>query len=409
MGMRAAGGDRHKDSGVGLDQVLKDLLPETVEGARVRSEGEFDRMAAPFERRIVIFGMGYLGDLALGGLRGAGIEPLAFCDNNTRLWGSQKDGIAAMSPAEAAARYKDSAAFVVAIYNSAAPRAQLQSLGCTRIVPYPVLFWKHWRTMPREDRLELPSRILERAGEMAAGYELLSDERSRREFEAQIRWRCRLDYDCLPRADDPREMYFPASLFTVLPEEVFVDCGAYDGDSIRTFLEASGGQFGRIYAWEADERNRGALRRYLEELSPATAGRVEILPYAVGARNETVRFCSEGTVGSRVAEDGAGQEVECRTIDSVLGNAGSTLIKMDIEGAEPEALRGAADTMAQWRPVIAACVYHKCEHLWEIPQLLKAGNPEYRIFLRRYAEDCWETVYYAIPPERLAAGEGAQA
>ena len=257
--------------------------------------------------------------------------------------------------------------------------------------------------MPKEDRLELPHRILERAGEMAAGYELLADKQSRREFCAQIRWRCLLDYGCLPPADDPREMYFPAGLFALTPAEVFVDCGAFDGDSIRAFLGASHGRFGKIYAWEADGGNCSALRDYCSGLGAETAAKVEILPYAVGARNGTVRFCAEGSVGSRMADSGETQEVECRTIDSVLADAAPTLIKMDIEGAEPDALRGAAQTMAHSSPVMAACVYHKCDHLWELPQLMKLANPDYRIFLRRYAEDCWETVYYAVPPERLAA------
>lgn len=61
--------------------------------------------------------------------------------------------------------------------------------------------------MPNEDRLELPERILERAGEMRPGYELLSDEASRREFRAQIRWRCLMDYSCLPAPSDPSEMF----------------------------------------------------------------------------------------------------------------------------------------------------------------------------------------------------------
>ena len=47
------------------------------------------------------------------------------------------------------------------------------------------------------------------------------------------------------------------------------------------------------------------------------------------------------------------------------------------------------------------CAYHRCRDLWEFPALLKAANPDYSIFLRRYAEECWETVYYAIPSERL--------
>ena len=57
--------------------------------------------------------------------------------------------------------------------------------------------------------------------------------------------------------------------------------------------------------------------------------------------------------------------------------------------------------MQRSRPVMAVCAYHHCEDLWTLPQLLKSANSDYHIFLRRYAEDCWETVYYAIPPERL--------
>ena len=111
---------------------------------------------------------------------------------------------------------------------------------------------------------------------------------------------------------------------------------------------------------------------------------------------------SECFEGSKVVDTGATQEVECRSLDSALAGATPTYIKMDIEGAELEALAGARQTMARCRPVMAVCAYHKCDHLWIVPQLLKAANPDYHIFLRRYAEDCWETVYYAVPPERLA-------
>ena len=78
----------------------------------------------------------------------------------------------------------------------------------------------------------------------------------------------------------------------------------------------------------------------------------------------------------------------------------SRLHRRDPPG-QPDALLGAHEIMARHSPVMAVCAYHKCEHLWTIPQLLKTGNPGYRIFLRRYAEECWETVYYAVPPERL--------
>jgi FkbM family methyltransferase len=384
-----------------LETLLSELLLEPPDAAEARAAAAFDRIAAPFENRIVVFGAGHLGRLAASGLRAAGIAPLAFCDNSPRLWGTSVDGTPVLSPAAGAGRYKNSAAFVTAIYNPSAIRNQLRELGCPRIVPYLVLFWKHWRSMPGEDRLELPHRILARAGEMAAGYELLSDRRSRAEFCAQIRWRCLLDYDCLPMPDEPGATYFPADLFGLLPDEVFVDCGAFDGDTIRPFLRLAEGRFRRVFAVEADPANIQALERYCSGLPPETARRISILPHAIGQTDGMVRFSAAGFVGSKVMEAGAGLTVQCKKLDTALAESCPTFIKMDIEGAEPDALLGAAGIMARCRPIMAVCAYHKCDHLWALPQLLRAGNPDYRIFLRRYAEECWETVYYGIPPERL--------
>jgi FkbM family methyltransferase len=383
---------------------LQETLAELCRGPQDRT-GEFDRIADPKRNPVLILGTGHLGQWSLAALRHAGIGAPAFCDNNPRLWGTIVSGLPVYSPADGLAQYPG-AAVVVAVYNSSAPQHQLRALGCERVVPYPILFWKHWRFMPREDRLELPHRILARASEMPAGYDLLEDEASRREFRAQLRWRCLLDYGCLPQPADSQEMYYPPDLFALRPDEHFVDCGAFDGDSIRAFLERSGGTFGHIYAWEADAGNRAALERYLAGLGVTIKQRISVLPHAVARENGRIRFSAEGFVGSRV--DQSGQEVECRSLDSALDDCEPTLIKMDIEGAELEALQGARGTMARSRPVMAVCAYHKCDHLWIIPQLLKAGNPDYQIFLRRYAEDCWETVYYAVPPERLVTETSTQ-
>ena len=279
---------------------LTQLLAERPEAARARTASEFHRLAAPFDERAVIAGTGYLGKLALSGLRSAGIEPLAFCDNNSTLWGKTVEGLVVLSPEEAAARHRNSAAFVVAIYNSSAPRNQLRDLGCAHIVPYPVLFWKFWRFMPKEDRLELPERILTSVREIESGYGLLSDERSRQEFRAQLRWRCLLDYSCLPPHDDPREMYFPPDLFHISCDEVFVDCGAFDGDSLRAFLSASNVQFSRIYAWEADAANAARLEACIRGLSSDVSAKVVVMPYAVGHQDGTVRFSANGIILSSI-------------------------------------------------------------------------------------------------------------
>jgi hypothetical protein len=99
--------------------------------------------------------------------------------------------------------------------------------------------------------------------------------------------------------------------------------------------------------------------------------------------------------------DQSSDSIECRRLDGLLNGSPPTIIKMDIEGAEPDALRGATETIRTARPMLAVCAYHKCEHLWTLPALMKAALPEYQISLRRYAEECWETVYYAVPPERV--------
>jgi FkbM family methyltransferase len=385
-----------------LEELLAELLVEPGEQMAARAAQKFDRLAAPFENRIVIFGAGYLGKLALSGLRTAGIEPLALCDNNSRLWETEIEGLPVLSPVQAAERHRNDAAFVVSIYNSSSAKQQLRELGCPRVVPYPVLFWKYWQCMPKEDRLELPHRMMEWADDMPPAYDLLSDDISRQEFRAQVRWRCLMDYSCLPAPHAAADMYFPPELFRVSPDEVLVDCGAFDGDSIRSFIDKAGDRFRRIFAFEADAANVSSLRRYCAGLSADVAGKITIMPYAVARQDGTVRFCAEGSVGSKVVETGAAQVVECRSLDSALSHVECpTLIKMDIEGAELEAIMGAGKTIAHCRPIMAVCAYHKCDHLWKIPQLLRSANPDYRIFLRRYAEDCWETVYYAVPPERL--------
>jgi hypothetical protein len=75
-------------------------------------------------------------------------------------------------------------------------------------------------------------------------------------------------------------------------------------------------------------------------------------------------------------------------------------------------LRGARDVIKRHRPVLAVCLYHKQEHLWQIPLLLQSLTTDYRLFLRRYSDDCWELVGYAVPEERArsgAAGSGGEA
>jgi FkbM family methyltransferase len=385
-------------------EVFLDPLAEVL--AALSSPGAFPspKPADDGVSGVVILGCGYLGMFTLEGATRAGLKVLAFADNNQSNWGRRIAGIEVMSPQEAVNKYNDDAFFVAAVYNGTAPRKQLAELNCKRIVPYPLFFWRFSQHMPFEDRLELPNRVIEDPKAIHAGYAHLSDAKSRIEFAAQIQWRCSLDYDCLPKADPPAEMYYAPDLVFLNEREVLADCGAFDGDSIHMFLESTHGRFRHIYAIEPDTKNLAALNKYLGALAGDVAQRISVLPFGLSDRDEVVSFDASGTVGSRVVADAGSDSIQCRRLDDILDGPQPTLIKMDIEGAEPRAIPGAAATIRDSRPILAICAYHKCEHLWTLPVLIKNALPEYEIFLRRYAEECWETVYYAIPPERLRSG-----
>ncbi len=78
-----------------------------------------------------------------------------------------------------------------------------------------------------------------------------------------------------------------------------------------------------------------------------------------------------------------------------------TYIKMDIEGYEASAIEGAREIIQQHQPVLAICVYHKQQDLWQIPLLMKSLCGDYQLFLRPHLDEGWDLVCYAIPRKRL--------
>ena len=81
---------------------------------------------------------------------------------------------------------------------------------------------------------------------------------------------------------------------------------------------------------------------------------------------------------------------------------------MDIEGAEPDAIRGASRAIEAEAPILTVCSYHQQDHLWTIPLLIHSIRPDYRFFLRPHLLEVWDLVCYAVPETRLIDG-GARA
>jgi FkbM family methyltransferase len=398
-----------RTSETNIREQIQDLLREGAGAATARERTTFDELAGPFGKSLVLFGAGGIGRKTLAGLRKLGIEPLAFADNNPKLWEQPLKGVQVMSPQEACARYGKSAVFVVTIWcgegwDRMRDRVRfLRDLGCEHVLTFGPLYWKypevflpHYAAAPAHEVHEQAEAVLQAA-------ELWADEASRREYLSQIRWRLLFDFDGLA---DPVQhpIYFPPDLCSLVADEVFVDCGAYDGDTLASFLAQPKPGFKKVFAFEPDPGSFAKLSQKVAQL-PAKDS-IVVHKAATGAENGTIMFTGDGTPAASM---GTGTiQVDLVKLDDVLKDEAPTYIKMDIEGAELDAIEGARELIAHHSPVLAVCSYHKQDHVWKIPLLIHSINSEYRFFLRPHLVEVWDLVCYAIPPRRLISSADAE-
>ena len=345
---------------------------------------------------LILFGSGQLGRVALDRLERIGKPPIAFADNNPALWGTKVGSIPVLAPDEAQAKFPESL-FVITVYTNAPVKRQLRDMGAEALT-FAELAWCYPDSLLPWSGLDLPDKIWADAKTVKQTYHLWADEFSRREFVGQIGWRSTLESSALPPHSPVEETYFPPDLFDFQPDEVMVDCGAFDGDSIRAFLQRVGNSFKAAVGLEPDPLTRIRFEKWRDSLSREQAEKIYLLPYATGDKRDILSFESTGTAASAL---GSGQiKVECLPLDESVAHFAPSFIKMDIEGAESATVRGAKGIIREPQPIVAVCLYHAQEHLWQIPSLLHSLNPDYRLFLRRYSDEGWELVCYAVPRER---------
>jgi FkbM family methyltransferase len=307
------------------------------------------------------------------------------------LWDRVIEGIPVASPEVAAKRYPG-ATFVVAIWHPSRTERmtdrlnQLRSLGASSVIPFYKLFAEYGNLLLPNFLWERPDYYAERTEEIGRGRTLL-DAEGREEFDRQMRLRLG---DFSGQLIDSGVQYFPKDLFQLSRNEVFVDCGAFDGDTISEFRRATGDHFAQIVAFEPDPENFVALKSAVNG-DP----RIALQPYATDVRRKNVRFTTGGT-GARVSSTGT-CEVQAITLDEALDGIAPTYMKFDIEGSEPDALEGGRETIARHRPKMAVCVYHAPDHLWSLPLRLNELLPESRLSLRTYCADGFDCVCYCIP------------
>jgi FkbM family methyltransferase len=358
--------------------------------------------AAPFfseENRVYIYGAGNVGKEVFRLLAGQGFRVAGFLDRGAKP-GQAWEGTPVLVPDDPAIPAADRKRIhaLIAIFNcecEVAPiQKQLASLGYGQVTSY--LDFHARFAAGLGDRYWLTSRrfYLEHREEITAAYELWSDETSRQTYASILKYRFLQDEAVLP-APSREDQYFPEGLPTWPKPVRIVDCGAYDGDTLRQ-LAARNFQIEAIAAFEPDPANFQKLAQVVPSLITNPAATACLFPCGVSSAIRQLRFSAGLGRASRAAEDGD-TVIQCVALDEALPAFRPTLIKMDIEGAEEEALLGARRMIERYQPGLAVCLYHRPDHLWRLPLLAREWLRGGHHALRSHANQGFDLVYYWMP------------
>jgi FkbM family methyltransferase len=383
-----------------LDRLLDRNPAEIQDWER----GYFDEFAGAKADQLVLCGAGGLGRKTLQGLRQLGIEPLAFTDNDARKWGQKIEGIEIFSPEDAIAKFSSTAIFVITVWGAYSKDRMSDRIqkwtqaGCNRVTTFLPLFWKFPEVFLPYWACDLPHQVIENKAKIQQVAATWSDAASLQQFINQVAWRLSGDFNLFP---DPSlgKIYFSPSFIQLLPDEHFVDCGAFTGDTLVDFLAFAGNDFLKYTALEPDPQNFTKLSRFVANCEAQHQSKIEILPYATHSSRQTLRFSGLGNASATCTIDGD-LEVQGERLDDIFAAESPTFIKLDIEGGEIEALLGAKELLKKFRPIVAVSIYHVQDHLWEIPMLLSSILNDYNFYSIAHDHEGWDLVMYAIPQER---------
>jgi FkbM family methyltransferase len=326
---------------------------------------------------LVLFGAGSSGRWVVRERSARGeTAPVAFADNDEKKWGTKVEGIPVYAPEACKFSWSDAVWMVSIIHpiHRWEVLSQVKEMGVTTIPIWPYL---------RDNTGQIPDTAFTSLVSIVADVNTVRELNYQRHFRGNPKYRDNHKYRDKELFNDIRDIYFP-SFIVHRDDEHFVDCGAADGDTMREF-KLRWGKWNRITAFEPDPENYKKCYGHACWM-------------AVSDFTGTASFCATGDLSAHL---GMGTTaVPVGKLDDVL-SIPPTFIKMDIEGSELEALWGARQTIQKHSPVLAICAYHTSDHIWQIPLLIHAIQPEYRLYLRRYAEGCLETVWYAVTPERV--------
>ena len=224
-------------------------------------------------------------------------------------------------------------------------------------------------------------------------YDGLADVHSKNILNELMNAKLNVDGKEMLKLSDGRQYFNELTFCADSTNEIFVDCGAFNGDTILKYIAFTNGIYKKIFAFEPNLENSLQLKEKIYGLS-----HIEVINKGTWKENDILEFEMNGSA-SHIVSDGK-IKIPVTTIDDVLRNEKVTFIKMDVEGSELESLEVASCTINSNMPKLAICCYHKKSDIINLYQYIKGFNKadmKYQFYLRHHSNSVYETVLYAIP------------
>jgi FkbM family methyltransferase len=365
------------ERGVSMKDFCKEIIG-CLEDTQAEAMAQI-KAAANQGRHIWIFGAGGGGSFIMSDLRDAGIQAYAFCDNF-----SNNDSLFGIPIFRVDRLVEDEERFVVIPGSTSFGQIskQLDGLGIEYLDA----------TMIGElkDTSDFAKRyVLENTADIVRVYDRLEDGLSKTTYVTMLLNRI-IRSKTLP-ADVCRDNQYLPEIVKHREDAVVYDCGAYDGDTCRDFMRFFG-PTSRIHCFEPSPTMFAEMKERMGGYDNVT-----LIRAGVGEKSGQTVFTDGVGGGSFVGGDG-GTAVNIISIDEYSERSQSvpTMIKMDIEGSEISALCGARQTIANHKPVLAICVYHKTSDFVDVPSLIFDLRNDYKMYVRQHSRYGAETVAYFI-------------
>jgi FkbM family methyltransferase len=223
-------------------------------------------------------------------------------------------------------------------------------------------------------------------------YEMLEDDLSKKTLVNKLNYLITFDNKYLKDIVRPyKNQYFERDIHKVSANDYFVDCGAYTGDTLENLMNITNSNIAGYYGFEPADIN---LIKLIEKTK--LYENLEICKKGLWDKDEILSFDSTSNSASKLDANGD-IKIEVVTLDNQLKDKKITFIKMDIEGAEYEALLGAKNIIISQNPILAISAYHKFDDIYRLAFLIESFGVNYKYYLRHYTMGVAETVLYGVP------------